>query len=152
MSTQCIHCAPGAFTAPLLELYLMVWLQEHVAWVDASNLAGGVAAGALLAEIVEVPAACVMLFDIAVDAYVILHRVIFQYAYPGHPSGADSSYVQMWSGDSVVFSWIQALIYPFAAPHHQHQHHHTSPSCLLGLTLWGTTALEQVGFGPWPVL
>jgi len=39
-----------------------------------------VAAGALLAEIVEVPAACVMLFDIAVDAYVILHRVIFQWA------------------------------------------------------------------------
>jgi hypothetical protein len=46
--------------------------------VDASNLAGGVAAGLVLAGVGEVPAACVMLFDIGVDAYVIVQRVLFQ--------------------------------------------------------------------------
>jgi hypothetical protein len=52
--------------------------QEHVGWVDASNLAGGVAAGLVLCGVAEVPAACVMLFDIGVDAYVIVQRVLFQ--------------------------------------------------------------------------
>lgn len=52
--------------------------QEHVGWVDASNLAGGVAAGLVLGGVGEVPAACVMLFDIGVDAYVIVQRVLFQ--------------------------------------------------------------------------
>lgn len=65
-------------TPPAPFLPLSFSLQEHVGWVDASNLAGGVAAGLVLAGVGEVPAACVMLFDIGVDAYVIVQRVLFQ--------------------------------------------------------------------------
>ena len=51
--------------------------QEHVLWVDVSNLAGGFASVLVLFGTFEIPAACVMLFDISVDAYVIVQRVAF---------------------------------------------------------------------------
>ena len=79
---------------------------QHVGWVDASNLAGGAAAGCVLAGVGTLPAAglmlpldlgvdahlllstraCLvsvglMLFDIGVDAYVIVRRTFYQWVY-----------------------------------------------------------------------
>jgi len=59
-----------------------VW-QHHVAWLDATNLAG--AAAALLCLLRRAPTRCayVMMADTLVDSYLLLWRIVQQWAY-GH--------------------------------------------------------------------
>jgi len=59
-----------------------VW-QEHQLWLDASNLAGGVAACLCLCGVLPVVSACVMLADIAVDSYIIIARIFWTFIF-GH--------------------------------------------------------------------
>jgi len=57
-----------------------VW-QQHVAWVDASNLFGGAAAVCCLLGIRHLACAVVMLGDTLVDSYLLLWRIGMNFLY-----------------------------------------------------------------------
>jgi alanyl-tRNA synthetase len=57
-----------------------VW-QEHVAFVDASDLAGAVAALFCALHFKPIAAAAVMLADVLIDAYLLLARILFGWLY-----------------------------------------------------------------------
>ena len=57
-----------------------VW-QQHVAWVDATNLGGGAAAIVCIIGLYTVPSACVMMADTLVDSYLLLERILYGFLY-----------------------------------------------------------------------
>ena len=57
-----------------------VW-QQHVAWVDATNLGGGAAAIVCIIGLYTVPSAGVMMADTLVDSYLLLERILYGFLY-----------------------------------------------------------------------
>ena len=57
-----------------------VW-QEHVAWVDAANLLGAVAAALAAFHVRLLPCAFLMLSDIVVDSYLLVVRIAWQWLF-----------------------------------------------------------------------
>ncbi|KOO26596.1 hypothetical protein Ctob_013448, partial [Chrysochromulina tobinii] len=57
-----------------------VW-QQHVAWVDATNLGGGAAAIVCIIGLYTVPSAFVMMADTLVDSYLLLERILYGFLY-----------------------------------------------------------------------
>jgi len=86
----CLYYMNEAFTVmqtnPSFALYLPfstdgVWHQHALPWVDATNLAGGVAAIICICGCRPVSCACVMFADTLVDSYVLLARIAVQMVY-----------------------------------------------------------------------
>jgi len=72
-------------TNPMFAIYMPfgsdgVW-QQHVAWVDFSNLAGGAAATLCILGFKPVACACIMFGDTLVDSYLLLSRIIMQWIF-----------------------------------------------------------------------
>ena len=76
-------------TNPLLAAFFPfahdgVW-QQHVAWVDASNLIGGAAAICCLIGVRPLACGLLMLGDTLVDSYLLLWRIAMQVSTPRLP-------------------------------------------------------------------